>query len=179
MIRADDHLIRATWIRRSTIFFTVSHLTSKCLQKGGGIGSSDPRAGYLFQRSSVPPRADCVRKPERGGAIRIFGSWDLMTEKDSDGGGTPPLRYHLERAFHTPARRCMPERRQLRRGARRSASRSWWPRRSGGPRPNLCRDGIRHPHPSRTTHCSHHFAAASYANRSWPAATRESRTVRR
>ena len=70
----DHHLIRATWIRRSTIVFTLSHLTSKYLQKGGGIGSSDPRAGYLFQRSSVPPSADCVRKPERGGAITMYKS---------------------------------------------------------------------------------------------------------
>ena len=43
--------------------FTFRH-RNECKR---GVGS-DPRAGYFFQRSSVPPRADCVRKLERGGA---------------------------------------------------------------------------------------------------------------
>ena len=43
--------------------FTFRH-RNECKREVG----SDPRAGYIFQRSSVPPRADCVRKLERGGA---------------------------------------------------------------------------------------------------------------
>lgn len=54
---------------RGTFFH--SHLTSKCLQKGGGIGSSDPRAGYLFQRSSVPPAPVACTPPFQNSATAI------------------------------------------------------------------------------------------------------------
>ena len=48
---------------RGGFIFTFRH-RNECKREVG----SDPRAGYFFQRSSVPPRADCVRKLERGGA---------------------------------------------------------------------------------------------------------------
>ena len=74
--------------------FTVSYFhfhfpANKSVQKGEV--ESDPRAGYLFQRSSVPPRSPLHYQLENGGAItRATGTLHVVntpTKPDGGGGG--------------------------------------------------------------------------------------------
>ena len=57
--------------RRFIFIFTFFHFPAKKSVHMGEVGS-DPRAGYFFQRSSVPPRSPLHYQLENGGAITFM-----------------------------------------------------------------------------------------------------------
>ena len=66
----SDGLQRAHSVSDGFIFFHFHFPAKKSVQKGE-VGS-DPRAGYFFQRSSVPPRSPLHYQLENGGAITFM-----------------------------------------------------------------------------------------------------------
>ena len=61
---------------RFIFIFTFFHFPAKKSVHMGEVGS-DPRAGYFFQRSSVPPRSPLHYQLENGGAINTYFKYVL------------------------------------------------------------------------------------------------------